>query len=315
MPLFKSKFLRWTSILRFVALVSAFGLVSCSPLNSSFLDPYGPVAAAQRQLFLDVIAWMMIVVVPVFILVPLFAWRYRRRNATAQYRPDWTFSWPLEIAIWGVPVAIVVILSAIVITRENRLDPYATLPSQAPPLDVQVVGLDWKWLFIYPEQRIATVGELGVPEGRAVRFRLTSDSVMQSFFIPALGSQIYAMAGMVTKLHLKADRIGRLRGRNTQFNGTGFQHQTFGVSVMSQRDFSAWVEKVRALGKPLDPAVYDQLSRKGTAAEAHERLGMTGTPRPVLYFSSVAPHVFRGIVDKYRHIAKSGRQQEGRDAR
>ena len=152
-------------------------------------DPQGPVAAAQRQLFFDVIGWMMIVVVPVFVLVPLFAWRYRRKNLSAPYRPQWSFSLPLEFAVWGVPIAIVAILGSLIWSRATPLDPYAALPSAKPPLEMQVVGLDWKWLFIYPEQHIATVGIAAFPADRPIHLSLTSDTVMQSFFIPALGSR------------------------------------------------------------------------------------------------------------------------------
>lgn len=302
-----SKGVRRVSIFLFLTLSG------CSPVTTSFLDPYGPVAASQRDLFFNVIGWMMIVVVPVFVLVPLFAWRYRRTNTASAYRPEWTFSKPLEFVVWGVPVAVVAVLAVLIWTREVALDPYAALPSREPPLEIQVVGLDWKWLFIYPDEGIATVGTLGLPAGRAVRFRLTSDTVMQSFFIPALGSQIYAMAGMVTDLNLKADRAGRLRGRNTQFNGIGFQHQTFSVAVMAPQDFSAWTGRVRSLGRPLDEAAYGQLSRKSTAAEAHEQLGMSGMPKPVLYFSRVTPDLFDQIVGKYRRPAGAGRRTTSGD--
>lgn len=295
MRLFRSKHFRRLSALSLVAFV----LAGCAPISSSFLAPFGPVAASQRDLFYQVIGWMMIVIVPVFLLVPLFAWRYRRGNRNAQYRPDWTFSWPLEIAIWGVPFAIVGVLSFLIVTRESPLDPYRPLASHRPPLEVQVVGLDWKWLFIYPKQHIATVGMLALPLHRTVHFRLTSDTVMQSFYIPALGSQIYAMAGMVTKLNLKADRVGRIRGENTQFNGFGFQNQKFPVSVMPREGFSTWVKKVRSTGVPLDAAAYKNLSRQSTAAEARHQFGVTDTPAATLYFSDVAPHFFNGIVGKY----------------
>ena len=300
MSLFRTKRIRRFLIFSFIA----GALAGCAP-TSSFLAPSGPVAAAQRQLFFDVIYWMLIVIVPIFVLVPLFAWRYRRSNASAQYRPEWTFSWPLEFLIWGVPCAIVIALSVMVVTKESRLDPYAALASNEPPLHVQVIGLNWKWLFIYPEQHVATVGIVGLPVDRPVRFHLTSDTVMQSFFIPALGSQIFAMAGMVTKLNLQADRLGRTGGENTQYNGNGFHRQRFTVSVMSPRDFTAWIGEVRARGKPLDAAAYRQLSRRGTAAQAHERLAMTGMPKSALYFSQVSPHFFSGIVGKYRQIATS----------
>ena len=284
----------------------ACALSGCAP-TTSFLDPAGPVAQAQRQLFFDIVYLMLIVVVPVLLLVPLFAWRYRRGNRATQYRPEWAFSWPLEFLIWGVPCVIVAILSVLIVTRESPLDPYAPLPSKSnePPLQVQVIGLDWKWLFIYPEQHIATVGMLGLPAGRPVRFRLTSDSVMQSFFIPALGSQIYAMAGMITKLNLQADRIGRMVGRNTQFNGDGFHRERFTVAAMSAQDFSAWVAEVRTRGRPLDASIYRQLSTRSTAEQAHDQLAMTDMPKSTLYFSQVSPDFFDSIVGKYRQITAS----------
>jgi cytochrome o ubiquinol oxidase subunit 2 len=303
---FRLKHLRRLSML----LLSAVVLAGCSSTTATFLDPHGPIAASQRRLFFEIIGWMMIVVVPIFVLVPLFAWRYRRKNAASQYRPDWTFSTPLEFVVWGVPVAIVAILAVVILSKETQLDPYAAIPSQEPPLEVQVVGLDWKWLFIYPDQQIATVGNVALPSGRPVRFHLTSDSVMQSFFIPALGSQIYAMAGMVTKLNLKADRLGEIIGRNTQFNGTGFQNQHFTVSVLAPQDFAAWVAKVRSRGKPLNDAAYRVLSRRSTAAQAKAQLGMTEdqAAKSVLYFPAVKPNLFADIVDKYRHVAGTRRQ-------
>jgi cytochrome o ubiquinol oxidase subunit II len=282
-----------------LCLLLACGLMGCSR-NSTFLDPQGPVAAAQRQLFFDVIGWMMIVVVPVFVLVPLFAWRYRRKNSAAPYRPQWSFSLPLEFAVWGIPIAIVAILGSLIWSRATPLDPYVALPSENPPLDIQVVGLDWKWLFIYPEQHIATVGIAAFPADRPVHLSLTSDTVMQSFFIPALGSQIYAMAGMVTQLNLSANATGNFDGKNTQFNGDGFQKQRFTASAMEPQAFLKWVAMVRSQGKPLDDEAYRRLSAAGTAEMAQRRLGMTGMPPSILYFSTVGPTFFDNIVSKYR---------------
>ncbi len=290
------------SLVPLLALV----LAGCSAGNSSFLHPYGPVATVQRQLFLEVIGWMMIVVVPVFVLVPFFAWRYRRKNARTPYRPQWAFSWPLEVAIWGVPVAVVAILGYLVWSGTTQLDPYAALPSAKPPLEIQVVGLDWKWLFIYPEQHIATVGVVAFPADRPVRFRLTSDTVMQSFFIPALGSQIYAMAGMVTELNLMADRPGQAQGENTQFNGMGFQRQRFTADAMAPEDFSAWVAKVRSIGEPLDEEIYGRLSQNSTTETARAEIGTDRMPPGALYFSHVDPGFFAGVVDKYRGHASAG---------
>ena len=280
------------------ALLCSLG--GCATHSTGFLDPHGPVAALQRSLFFEIIGWMMIVVLPVLLLVPLLAWRFRRRNTAAVYRPDWTFNRPLEFAIWGVPIAVVAMLSYLVLRDEIALDPYAALASGRKPLEIEVVGLDWKWLFIYPEQRIATVGQLALPLGRPVHFRLTSDTVMQSFFIPALGSQIYAMAGMVTQLNLEAERPGRLRGLNTQYSGEGFQQQRFSVPVLPPRDFAAWVDTVRAQGRPLDPAAYAVLAQRGTAAAAHRALATGEMPAGLLYFSGVAPGLFAAILGRYR---------------
>ncbi|MFZ0256408.1 MAG: cytochrome ubiquinol oxidase subunit II [Gammaproteobacteria bacterium] len=276
-------------------------LAGCTSEHSSFLDPQGPVAAAQRWHLFEVVALVMIVVLPVLVLTPLIAWRYRRRNERSRYTPKWDFSWPLEVAIWGIPIAIVAVLAVLLWRSTHALDPYAPLRADTPPLRVQVVGLDWKWLFIYPEERIASVGELAFPADRPLALELTSDSVMQSFFIPALGSQIYAMAGMVTKLHLEADGPGRFEGENTQFNGMGFQKQKFAAVAMPPGDFKAWVKTVRANGIALDQAIYRKLARKSTPGKAYEELGTAAMPQDILYFNKVPSALFTTIVDKYRY--------------
>ncbi|MCB8839007.1 cytochrome ubiquinol oxidase subunit II [Aurantimonas sp. VKM B-3413] len=295
-------------------LLTVLGLAGCAQ-QSSFLHPYGPVAHQQRALFLQVIGWMMIVCLPVFILVPLFAWRYRRTNAKSRYEPDWGFSWGLEIVIWGVPVLIVGILAYLIWSWENDLDPYRPIASDKPPLEIQVIGLDWKWLFVYPEQHIATVGVLGLPTNRPVHFTITADAVMQSFFIPSLGSQIYAMAGMKTQLYLLADRAGSLRGENTQFNGMGFHTQKFDVHAMAEPEFDAWVETIRAEApRPLDMKSYAVLSQRSTAVEAQQRLGMTSLPPGRLYFTDAAPDFLDRIVSKYRPPYPTGVQPTERHA-
>ena len=282
-------------------LAFLLGLGPASGAPSTFLDPQGPVAAAQRHLFFDVIAWMMIVIVPVFVLVPWFAWRYRRKAGTTS-RPDWSFSGPLEAVIWGVPIAVVSILAVLIWSKERALDPYAPLASDKPPLEVEVIGLDWKWLFIYPEYHIATVGVLAFPSDRPLHLRLTSDTVMQSFFIPSLGSQIYAMAGMITQLNLAADGPGESRGENTQFNGMGFQSQKFDAVAMSSQDFSGWVSQVKSAGKPLNQQAYHILSQKTSAESAQRQFGMNKLPPRVLYFSDVALAFFNEVVGKYHPV-------------
>ncbi|MEX6505258.1 cytochrome ubiquinol oxidase subunit II [Jiella sp. M17.18] len=283
--------------------------------QSSFLHPYGQIASQQRTLFLEIIGWMMIVCLPVFILVPWFAWRYRRKNSKTAYDPNWGFNWSLEFLIWGVPFAIVGILAYLIWSWENDLDPYRPIASDKPPLEVQVVGLDWKWLFIYPEQHIATVGVLGLPTDRPVHFTITSDAVMQAFFIPSLGSQIYAMAGMKTQLNLIADHAGTLRGENTQFNGMGFHMQKFSVDAMAKPAFDAWVKTVRdAAPRPLDAGTYAILSQRTTADEAQQRLDMNALPAATLYFSDPEPDLFSKIVSKYRPPYPSSYPKEAMEA-
>lgn len=264
----------------------------------SFLDPHGPVAATQRDLFFQVTAWMMIVVLPAIVLVPIVAWRYRRRATRSAYQPGWHFSWPLEILVWGVPVVVVVILAALIVGKARSLDPYAAIPSAQPPLEVEVVGLDYKWLFVYPQENVASVGVLALPVDRPVRFRLTSDTVMQSFMIPALGSQIYAMAGMVTELNLLADRPGVLMGQNTQFNGFGFQAQKFQALAMPPADFAGWIAQAKAGDRPLDVATYGLVSRKGTLADLRDDFDFD--PARGLIFSAVEPALFSRVVARYR---------------
>lgn len=286
---------------RWLLVVSVALLAGCTPDNLTFLDPQGPVAAAQRWHLFVIVALLMIVVLPVLALTPIIAWRYRRRNESARYAPKWDFAWPLEIAIWGVPIAVVAVLAVLLWRNTQALNPYQPLQADARPLRVQVVGLDWKWLFIYPEQGIATVGVLGFPADRPLAFELTTDTVMQSFFIPSLGSQIYAMAGMVTRLHLEASGPGRFHGLNTQYNGKGFHKQKFTAIGMKPEDFDAWVETVKAGGLTLDDDAYAKLARRSTLETAREALGADGMPAGVLYFKQAPPQLFAEIVAKYRY--------------
>lgn len=280
-----------------IALVAvALLLTGCDGIG--FLHPHGPVAAVQRDLFFEVTGWMMVVVLPAILLVPFMAWRYRRSARRSAYRPDWKFSWPIEIALWGVPVLLVVILATLIVRKAVALDPYAPIASDQPPLEVEVIGLDDKWLFVYPQEHVAAIGVLPLPVGRPVHFRLTSGTVMQSFAIPALGSQIYAMAGMVTELNLLADRPGVLLGQNTQFNGSGFQAQKFQARAMPPADFARWMGQARAAGRPLDPAAYARVARPGQLADLQRHFSVD--PARGLVFSAVPPGLFDGVVAQAR---------------
>lgn len=205
----------------------------------------GPVAADEWQLMQTTLLLMLVVLIPVFVLAVWIPWHYRAGNTNAHYAPDWAHSHALDLVVWLVPTAIVVALGVLTWQSTHRLDPYKPVGGAARPLPVQVVALDWNWLFIYPQQHIATVNKLVIPSGRPVDFDITSATVMDSFFIPRLGSQVYAMPGMTTRLNLEASRPGRYVGRNTQYSGRGFSDQRFRVIASSAKDFSHWIRQVR----------------------------------------------------------------------
>ncbi len=259
---------------------------ACDLRHSAVLDPKGPIALAERDLLFDAFCVMMVVIVPIIILTLAFAWRYRASNTRAIYTPKWAESGRLDAFVWLVPALIVVAVAVLVWRSTHKLDPYRPIDAAVPPLDVQVVAQDWKWLFIYPEQGVASVNQLAIPAGRPISLRITSDTVMNSFYVPALAGQIYAMAGMQTRLQLLADQPGKFVGRNTQYSGGGFSDQFFEVVAMSQADFDAWVAKAKQATAKLDPPTYAKLAEKS-------RLN------PVVQYSTVEPKLFDSIIDKY----------------
>lgn len=242
---------------------------------------------------------LLIVVVPVLVLTPWFAWRYRYGNVRASYRPHWSFSWPLEIAIWGIPFALVTVLAVWLWQTAVALDPYTPLVSAEQPLHVEVIGYDWKWLFIYPDSKIASIGEFAFPAGRPLAIDLTSNTVMQSFFIPALGSQIYAMAGMTTHLHLQASGPGSFQGENTQYNGDGFSRQQFVARALAPGEFAAWSDLVERKGIPLSAKTYTTISQRSTVAQTRKSLNAGDLPNGVLYFTGVSPRLFHNVVQSF----------------
>jgi cytochrome o ubiquinol oxidase subunit 2 len=269
----------------------AFGLVllcsGCGALTSPDLDPSGPITLAERQLLFDAVSIMMIVVIPVFIMAALFTWYYRGTNRDARYTPNLAYYWPVEILVWGVPAAIIVWLGFHLWGGAHKLDPYKAIDKSVEPLQIEAVAQDWKWLFIYPDQRIAVVNELVFPSNTPLAIRITSDTVMNSFMIPALGGQIYAMAGMQTRLHLLSDKPGRFVGRNMQYSGRGFADQQFDAIATSKEEFDAWVAKAKASGSALDKDTYGELAKPSTKV-------------PVTYYSDVEPNLFDSIIAKWR---------------
>jgi cytochrome o ubiquinol oxidase subunit 2 len=262
---------------------AALLVTSCQP--TGILDPQGPIASAERLLLINSTAIMLVVVIPVILATFAFTWWYRSSNVRASRSPDESYEGRLEFVLWSIPALIVILLGGVIWIGSHQLDPRAPIPADAKPLQVEVVALDWKWLFIYPEQRIAAVNELVVPAGTPVHFRLTSATVMNSFFIPQLGSQIYTMGGMITHLNLMADRSGEYPGFSANFSGDGFSDMRFIAKAVPAGAFNTWVAQVRGTGSALDDAGYAQLAKPSKAVQ------------PTTY-RSVEPNLFERIIDQ-----------------
>jgi len=260
-------------------------LTGCS--GTILFDPRGPIGDTERYVIIIAFALMLIVVIPVFVMTVWFPWKFRSSNPKAVYAPKWCHSTTIEAIVWLVPAAIITLLGIMVWTTTHQLDPHKPLGTGGTPLRIEAVSLDWKWLFIYPDQGIATVNQLVFPVNVELSFRLTSSTVMTSFFIPQLGSQIYAMAGMQTRLHLLADKPGSYTGQNQQFSGRGYADMTFTATAVSKDEFSAWVDRVRQAPEKLDMERYRELEK-------------TGSGNAVVFFSKVGPGLFEDIMDGYK---------------
>ena len=237
----------------------AFGLFGCT---GGVLDPQGPVGANDAAILIDAVLIMLVIVVPTIFVAYWIAWRYRASNTKVQYLPEWSYSGRIEAVVWAIPILVIMFLGGVIWIGSYRLDPFNPLPSKSPPLEVQVIALDWKWLFIYPHEGVASVNELAIPQGVPVHFSITSASVFNTFFIPRLGSMIYAMPGMVSQLNLQADHPGVLMGESAHFSGDGFSDMNFKVRSLSPGDFGAWIRNARGAGPTLDHASYALLSRQ-----------------------------------------------------
>jgi cytochrome o ubiquinol oxidase subunit 2 len=283
---------------RILRLLSALGLTGAlSACNTVVLNPVGDVARQQGDLVIVATVLMLLIVVPVMAAIVFFAWRYRSSNATATYKPDWDHSTQLELLIWAAPLLIIICLGAVTWVSTHLLDPYRTIgridentqvAEDVKPLEVEVVALDWKWLFIYPEQGIATVNELVVPSGRPLNFRITASSVMNSFYVPDMAGQIYAMPGMETRLHAVMNKDVQTIGFSANYSGAGFSHMRFATRSVSDADFAKWTASVKAGGDKaagtLDRAGYLQLEKPSEKV-------------PVIHYASVEPKLYDAIVD------------------
>ncbi|MCG2595450.1 ubiquinol oxidase subunit II [Ramlibacter sp. XY19] len=272
---------------KLLAIPCAALLSGCSMV---VLDPAGHIAAQEARLLVISTLLMLLIIVPVIALTLLFAWRYRASNTDAPYEPDWDHSIQLELVIWSAPLLIIIALGAITWIGTHTLNPYRPLDAKAAaaqvePIDVQVVALDWKWLFIYPKLGIATVNELAAPVDVPVRFSITSASVMNSFYIPALAGQIYAMPTMETKLHAVINQPGVYQGISANYSGAGFSDMHFMFHGLAAADFEAWVQKARASGQALARDTYLQLERPSQR-------------EPARFYASVAPGLFDAVVNR-----------------
>ena len=263
-----------------IVLTGAAMLGGCS---EGVLDPKGPVAAAERLILFNSLGIMLAIVIPTILATLGVAWWFRSSNKRARYLPSFEFSGRLEILVWSIPAMTVLLVGGVAWVGSHDLDPRKLLSSTVKPVRVQVVSLDWKWLFIYPDQGIATVNQLTIPVGTPVSFELTSSGVMNSFFVPQLGSQIYTMAGMVTRLHLQADHPGTYRGLSAQFSGDGFADMRFNVEAVPAEGFAQWVAATRSAGPVLDAQAYSDLARPSQAVA------------PFAY-RAVVPNLFNGIL-------------------
>lgn len=241
----KSRYIFLTVFLA-VAVLTVLGLIFQYSNEIAMLNPKGLIALKQRDLMLIATVLMLIVVIPVFIIITAVAVEYRLSNKKAQYTPDWDHNLTLESIWWGFPFAIVVILSFVAWESSHELDPFKPLESSKKPLTIQAVALQWKWLFIYPEQNIATINYVQIPSQTPISFEITADAPMNSLWIPELAGQIYAMPGMKTQLHLIADDIGNFRGSSANLSGEGYAGMTFVVKASSQADFDKWVQSVKS---------------------------------------------------------------------
>jgi cytochrome o ubiquinol oxidase subunit 2 len=267
---------------RSVTQCSGGGATATGDLIESVLNPAGPVGRAENVVLLDSLAIMLAIGVPTIVAALLFAWRYRATNTRAIYLPDWDYSGRIELVVWSIPTFVILFLGGVIWMGSHELDPAKPL-STRQPLEIQVISLDWKWLFIYPEQGIASVNQLVVPTGRPLHFTLTSASVMNVFFVPRLGSMIYTMNAVQTQLHLQADQPGEFLGESAMFSGDGFSDMRFVLRATPPSAFESWIASVRQQGARLDEPRYRQLLQPGIQSQ------------PIL-FGTTQPGMFEAVL-------------------
>jgi cytochrome o ubiquinol oxidase subunit 2 len=268
------------------------GTAMLSGFNEGVLDPKGPIAAAERLILFNSLGIMLAIVIPTILATLGVAFWFRSSNRRARYRPDFSYSGRLELLVWSIPAMTVLLVGGVAWIGAHDLDPRKPIASSGRPITIQVVSLDWKWLFVYPELGIASVNQLTIPAATPVSFELTSSGVMNSFFVPQLGSQIYTMAGMTTRLNVQADHTGTYRGLSAQYSGGGFSDMHFSVAAVPTQDFDKWVASARSDGPVLDAQAYADLTKPTMAVV------------PFTY-RAVAPDLFNNILSAAMHSGDS----------
>ena len=292
------------------ALLSVAFLLVLSGCSEQYLvlDPKGPIASAQKDLILITAIICAVIAIPVFAITAVIVWRYRDRpNRKASYKPEWEHSTKLELTWWGIPIIAIAILAIVTVNYTYKLEPSVAIESEKEPIEIQVTSLDWKWLFTYPEQGIATVNYFKMPVDTPVRFKLTSDMTMNSFWIPNLGGQLYTMSGMAMTLHLMADEEGSYYGSGANFTGLHFAQMTFTADVTSQDEFDAWVNEVKTTEEELTEAGVEQLKMKGS----HQVAQYSSFPDN-LFYDIMLQYVEEGETGAHAHHMSS--EDSGQDA-
>lgn len=272
------------TLLALIAVTLAIGYFKHN--NIPVLEPKGSIGEKEKNLIFFALGLSLIVVVPVYVLLFAFAWHYREGNQKAKYSPELSGNWAIEAVWWLIPSILIVILSVATWSSSHQLDPYRPLASDKQPVRVQVVSLDWKWLFIYPDQNIASLNYLLVPVGRPIDLQLTSDSVMNSFWVPQLGGQVYTMPGMSTQLHLMANKAGSYHGSSANISGKGFAGMDFTAQAASENDFNNWMKSVKQDHESLEMNDYVKLAKPSEN-------------NPVSAYSSAPPQLYNSIIAKY----------------
>ena len=301
----KKRQLRWVKQLLFATLIAIIILdvlfLVTQGRDMPVLDTHGLIADQERNLILLTTGLGLLVVIPVFIMLFSIAWRYRASNTKAKYEPDFESHRGLEALWWGIPIVIIIILAVITAVSTHALDPYKPIDSQKKPVTIQVVAMEWKWLFIYPDENIATLNYVNIPEKTPVNFTITSDAPMNSLWIPALAGQVYAMSGMSTKLHIMADSVGTYRGSSANISGDGFADMYFNVNSLSASDYASWVRTSVS-------------SKNELTSESYKKLSSPSHKNPETTYQLLNTELYNEIIMKYMPATHKGSKTgEGRD--